>query len=81
MTQNGLPAEDRFSREWRDRSGGLWSARIDRLALRCGGCDLTRYLHVFTPSGERWTFTLAPDASMDGVSDEALQRMVEQRRR
>ena len=47
--------------------------------MRCGACDLTRYLHVFTPKGERWTFTLAPDASLEGVSDEALQRMVEER--
>ena len=68
-----------FSRTWRDTHGAEWSARVDRLAMSCGACDLTRYLHVFTPHGERWTFTLAPDASLEGVSDEALQRMVEER--
>ena len=70
---------DRFHRIWRDDAGAEWSARVDRFAMRCGACDLTRYLHVFTPKGERWTFTLAPDASLEGVSDEALQRMVEER--
>jgi len=47
--------------------------------MRCGACDLTRYLHVYTPAGERWTFTLAPDASLEGVTDDALQRMVAER--
>ena len=73
-------AADRFRRAWRDGRGGAWSAQVDRIALQCGACDLTRYLHVFTPHGERWTFPLAPDASLDGVASEALQRMVEERR-
>ena len=68
-----------FHRVWRDPTGAEWSARVDRFAMRCGACDLTRYLHVYAPTGERWTFTLAPDASLEGVPDEALQRMVEQR--
>ena len=74
-------ARDRFHRAWRDQSGAEWSARVDRIALNCGACDLTRYLHVYAPGGERWTFTLAPDASLEGVTDEALQRMVEGRNR
>ncbi|HEX6589214.1 MAG TPA: hypothetical protein VF039_09335 [Longimicrobiales bacterium] len=44
--------------------------------MSCGACDLTRYLHIDAPGGERWTFTLAPDASLEGVSNEALQSMV-----
>ena len=72
----GPAANDHFSRAWRDRGGAEWRATVDRIALQCGTCDLTRYLHIFAPSGERWTFTLAPDASLDGVSDEALQAMV-----
>lgn len=68
-----------FQRSWRDASGGEWSARVDRLAMSCGACDLTRYLHIDAPGGERWTFTLAPDASLEGVPNEALQSMVEQR--
>ena len=73
-------AADRFARRWLDARGDEWSARVDRIALNCGACDLTRYLHVYAPNGERWTFTLAPDASLEGVADETLQRMVEQRR-
>ena len=72
-------ATDRFARSWRDERGEEWSARVDRIALNCGACDLTRYLHIYAPGGERWTFTLAPDASLDGVSDEALLRMVDGR--
>lgn len=68
-----------FHRIWRDAQGREWSARVDRFAMRCGSCDLTRYLHVYAPTGERWTFTLAPDASLEGVTDAALERMVEQR--
>ncbi|HUF13387.1 MAG TPA: hypothetical protein VMN78_09825 [Longimicrobiales bacterium] len=52
---------------------------MDRFAMRCGACDLTRYLHVLTPAGERWTFTLAPDADLDGVPDAELERMVRER--
>ena len=68
-----------FHRIWRDEHGAEWSARVDRFSMRCGACDFTRYLHVFTPTGERWTFTLAPDASLEGVSDATLQQMVEER--
>lgn len=66
-----------FRRAWRDASGAEWSARVDRLAMSCGACDLTRYLHIDAPTGGRWTFTLAPDASLEGVSNETLQSMVE----
>ena len=68
-----------FHRTWRDAAGAEWSARVDRFAMRCGACDLTRYLHVFTPAGERWTFTLAPDADLEDVPDAALEHMVKQR--
>ena len=68
-----------FQRTWRDDEGAEWSARVDRIAMQCGACDLTRYLHIYAPTGERWTYTLAPDATLDGVTDEALQRMVEER--
>lgn len=70
-----------FRRLWRDEAGGEWAASVDRLSMSCGACDLTRYLHIDAPTGERWTFTLAPDASLEGVPDAALQRMVESRRR
>ena len=69
-----------FRRAWRDDAGGEWAASVDRLAMSCGACDLTRYLHIDAPGGERWTFTLAPDASLEGIADATLQRMVEQRR-
>lgn len=69
----------KYDRSWRDADGAEWRAHVDRIAMQCGACDLTRYLHIETPGGERWTFTLAPDASLEGVSDAALQRMVEQR--
>lgn len=69
-----------YDRVWRDAEGGQWSARVDRVSMRCGACDLTRYLHVYTPGGERFTFTLAPDASLDGVSDAALQAMASEDR-
>ena len=68
-----------FQRTWRDSEGAEWSARVDRIAMQCGACDLTRYLHIYAPGGERWTYTLAPDATLDGVSDAALQKMVEDR--
>jgi hypothetical protein len=71
------PSIDRFARTWRDARGQEWRAQVDRIALNCGACDLTRYLHIYAPTGERLTFTLAPDASLEGVSDEALQRMAE----
>ena len=79
MQRTGPDAWDSFHRIWRDEAGAEWSARVDRFAMRCGACDLTRYLHVYTPAGERWTFTLAPDASLEGVTDDALQRMVAER--
>ena len=72
-------ANDRFERTWRDAHGAEWSARVDRIALQCGACDLTRYLHIDAPTGQRWTFTLAPDASLEGVSDEALQDLTADR--
>ena len=71
-----MAASDRFERSWRDASGAAWSARVDRIALQCGACDLTRYLHIYAPSGERWTFTLAPDASLEGVANAALEERV-----
>ena len=71
------PATDRFARSWRDAQGAEWRAQVDRIALSCGACDLTRYLHIYAPNGERWTYTLAPDASLEGVSNDALERMVE----
>jgi hypothetical protein len=79
MERSDADARDRFHRTWRDAHGAEWRAQVDRIALNCGACDLTRYLHVYAPTGERWTFTLAPDASLEGVSDVALQRMVEER--
>lgn len=45
--------------------------------MSCGACDVTRYLHIDAPGGRRWTFTLAPDASLEGVADRALQQMAE----
>ena len=68
-----------WERQWLDHDGAQWRARVDRLTMSCGACDVTRYLHVDAPNGERWTFTLAPDATLDGVSDQALQEMVKQR--
>ena len=65
-----------FERTWRDAHGGEWFARVDRLAMSCGACDLTRYLHIDSPDGRRLTFTLAPDASLEGVANEALEDMV-----
>jgi len=69
---------DRWHRIWYDAEGGQWSARVDRFAMRCGACDLTRYLHVETPAGRRYTFTLAPDADLGGVTDESLMGLVEE---
>ena len=77
---DGVTLRSDFQRLWRDGNGGEWSARVDRLAMSCGACDLTRYLHIESPAGERWTFTLAPDASLEGVSNETLQSMVEKQR-
>ena len=68
-----------FQRSWRDASGAEWSAHVDRVMLKCGACDVTRYLHVDAPDGERWTFTLAPDASLEGVDNAALERLVRDR--
>lgn len=65
----------RFERVWRDSAGGEWAARVDRVTMRCGACDTTRYLHLYTPKGERLTFTLAPDATLEGVPAAALEAM------
>jgi len=45
------PATDRFARSWRDAQGAEWRAQVDRIALSCGACDLTRYLHIYAPTG------------------------------
>lgn len=66
----------RYHRIWTDPDGREWHARVDRMSMRCGACDLTRYLHVEPPGGRRYTFTLAPDADLDGVSDAELVRLV-----
>lgn len=75
------PEIDRFERSWLDADGMRWHATVDRLAMKCGACDRTRHLHIETPGGERYTFTLAPDADLADVPDEALERLVRQRAR